>query len=405
MNGHIKDLWYRGRGKEREKTTRYGMGARWQVRWTDLAGNTKTKVFATQDEAKSFLQQVNVKKMRGGYIDPKAGTISLGEYVQTTWLPARTGDEGTILSAEINWRRHIKPSLAKLALIEIKAPHLRSWLKELEDKKLSLTTQKLVRSTLFSILSSAVEDELILKNPLELRSTRLDSIRRERIEPITSEQVMAIYNELEPRYQLLALLGAFLGLRQGEAFGLAVEDVDFLRGVVHVRRQVKHVGPIMIFALPKFKKQRDVPLPDELALLISAQLQAFPARPVTMPWERSTGEDVTFNLITTTRESKAVNRNYFNKAHWRKATEALGMGPERENGFHGMRHSYASVFLGRGGSIRDLAHYLGHSDPGFTLRVYTHLMAENTERMRQSMGAALTDAMQYAKPISEVTQK
>lgn len=405
MNGHVKDLWYRGRGSNREKTLRHGMGARWQVRWTDLAGNTKTKVFSTQDEAKSFLSQINVKKMRGGYVDPKAGTITLGEYAEATWLPARTGDEGTILSAQIHWRRHIKPQLGKLALIEIKAPQLRSWLKDLEMKGLALTTQKLIRSTLFAILSSAVEDELIVKNPLELRSTRLDSVRKERIEPITSEQVMAIYNELEPRYRLLALIGAFLGLRQGEAFGLAVEDVDFLRGVVHVRRQVKHVGPQMIFALPKFKKQRDVPLPDELALLISAHLQAFPARAVTMPWERTSGEDVTFHLITTTRESKAVNRNYFNKAIWRAATESIGLSADRENGFHGMRHSYASVFLGRGGSIRDLAEYLGHSDPGFTLKVYTHLMSENTERMRQSMGAALTDAMAFAKPFSEVTQK
>jgi integrase len=372
------------------------------VRWTDLAGNTKTKVFDTQDEAKSFLSQINVKKMRGGYVDPKAGTITLTEYAELTWLTARTGDEGTILSAQIHWRLHIKPQLGKYALIEIKAPQLRSWLKDLEVKGLALTTQKLVRSTLFSILSSAVEDELIVKNPLELRSTRLDSVRKERIEPITSEQVMGIYNELEPRYRLLALIGAFLGLRQGEAFGLAVEDVDFLRGVVHVRRQVKHVGPQMIFALPKFKKQRDVPLPDELALLISAHLQAYPARAVTMPWEKTAGEPVTFDLITTTRESKAVNRNYFNKAIWRAATESVGLSPDRENGFHGMRHSYASVFLGRGGSIRDLAEYLGHSDPGFTLRVYTHLMTENTERMRQSMGAALGEAMSFAKPFSGI---
>lgn len=33
-----------------------------------------------------------------------------------------------------------------------------------------------------------------------------------------------------------------LGLRQGEAFGPAVDDVDFLRSVVHVRRQVKILG-------------------------------------------------------------------------------------------------------------------------------------------------------------------
>ena len=393
MDGHIKDLWHRGKGKDRVQTSRYGMGKRWQVRWTDLAGNTKTKVFANQDEAKAFLQQVNVKKMRGSYIDPKAGNISLIEYAEGTWLPSRVGDEGTIISTKLHWRLHIKPYLGKYALVELRATHIRPWLKQLEDKGLSLTTQKLIRATLSSMLTSAVEDELITKNPLLMRSTKLDAIRRPRIEPIDTATVMAIYEQVEPRYAILVLLGAFLGLRQGEAFGLAVEDVDFLRGVVHVRQQVKHVHPVMIFAMPKFKKQRDIPLPDELALMISAYIKQFPPVPVTMPWERSDGEPRTFNLLVTSREKKALNRNYWNGATWRKATVAVGLSAERKNGFHGLRHSYASLFLGKGGSIRDLADYLGHSDPGFTLKVYTHLMQENTERMRLVLGSAIGEAM------------
>ncbi|HEU4917250.1 MAG TPA: hypothetical protein VFV13_11890, partial [Acidimicrobiia bacterium] len=35
-----------------------------------------------------------------------------------------------------------------------------------------------------------------------------------------------------------------------------------------------------------------------------------------------------------------------------------------------------------GVSIRALAEYLGHSDPGFTLRVYAHLMPESEDRAR-----------------------
>jgi integrase len=41
---------------------------------------------------------------------------------------------------------------------------------------------------------------------------------------------------------------------------------------------------------------------------------------------------------------------------------------------HALRHLYASVLLDVGEPIMTLAQYLGHSDPGFTLRVYTHLM-------------------------------
>uniref|UniRef100_UPI00372D63D7 tyrosine-type recombinase/integrase n=1 Tax=Streptomyces murinus TaxID=33900 RepID=UPI00372D63D7 len=38
---------------------------------------------------------------------------------------------------------------------------------------------------------------------------------------------------------------------------------------------------------------------------------------------------------------------------------------------HALRHYYASVLLDSGENIKALAEYLGHSDPGCTLRTYT----------------------------------
>jgi integrase len=48
--------------------------------------------------------------------------------------------------------------------------------------------------------------------------------------------------------------------------------------------------------------------------------------------------------------------------------------PIRADGMHALRHLYASVLLDAGESIKALSSYLRHSDPGFTLRVYTHLL-------------------------------
>lgn len=50
---------------------------------------------------------------------------------------------------------------------------------------------------------------------------------------------------------------------------------------------------------------------------------------------------------------------------------------------------YASVLQDAGESIKDLAEYLGHSDPGLTLKVYAHLMPSSRERARKALGPAL----------------
>ena len=47
---------------------------------------------------------------------------------------------------------------------------------------------------------------------------------------------------------------------------------------------------------------------------------------------------------------------------------------------HALRHFYASIQLEAGTSIRSVAEYLGHSDPGFTLRACTHLMPSREDR-------------------------
>jgi integrase len=49
---------------------------------------------------------------------------------------------------------------------------------------------------------------------------------------------------------------------------------------------------------------------------------------------------------------------------------------------HALRHFYASVLLDAGESIKALSEYLGHADPGFTLRTYTHLMPSSESRTR-----------------------
>jgi hypothetical protein len=66
--------------------------------------------------------------------------------------------------------------------------------------------------------------------------------------------------------------------------------------------------------------------------------------------------------------------------------------PSREHGYHALRHFYASEQLEAGESVVSLARWLGHSDPGFTLRKYAHFLPRAGAR-----GSATIDAV-FALP-------
>jgi integrase len=65
----------------------------------------------------------------------------------------------------------------------------------------------------------------------------------------------------------------------------------------------------------------------------------------------------------------------------------VGVPVTRANGTHALRHFFAGALLDGGESIRAVSEYLGHADPGFTLRTYTHLMPSSAERTRKAIDA------------------
>lgn len=98
-----------------------------------------------------------------------------------------------------------------------------------------------------------------------------------------------------------------------------------------------------------------------------------------------TGNPVEARLFLSSREAGALNRNYVNRSIWKPALLAAGIPATREQGMHSGRHFYASVQLEAGTSIRALAEYLGHADPGFTLRTYTHLMPQSQDKAKRAV--------------------
>lgn len=105
------------------------------------------------------------------------------------------------------------------------------------------------------------------------------------------------------RYQLTVWLGAGLGLRQGEIFGLSPDDIDFEDSEVHVLRQAKRSSNNrQVLGLAKGRKTQKVPLPEAVSDAITAYMTAYPPRDVTLPWMGVDGKPTTVSLLLTSWE-------------------------------------------------------------------------------------------------------
>jgi integrase len=247
-------------------------------------------------------------------------------------------------------------------------------------------TRAVTFTHLRTILGAAVDDERIVKNPCSAKSVTPPRPPERKVVPWTLEQIRAIRGGLPARYRPLVDLGSGCGMRQGEMLGLAVDDIDLDAGWIHIKHQVKRVRSRLVFGLPKNNRDRRVPLPDSVVTTLRRHIAVVPPVQVTLPWEDpASAERVTAGLVFTTTRHNAIDRSWLNEHCWHPALASAGIARNRATGMHALRHFYASALPDAGESIKALATYLGHTDPGFTLRIYTHLMPSSDDRTRKAI--------------------
>ncbi|WP_369378898.1 tyrosine-type recombinase/integrase [Streptomyces sp. cg36] len=401
MAGHIQDRWYKTEigadGKSRRvKSDRYGIGLRYRARYIGPDGTEKSKSFPDKQKrlADQWLAQIEADMARGEYIDPRASRTTFRQFAEK-WVKSQTTDETSRAAVESRLRLHAYPYIGSRPLSSFKPEHIRDWSGELKQAIPSATYRRSIFENVSSVMNAAVDDGILRRNPCRATSVKAPQPVPTRVRPWTAEQAFAVRAALPEHYRAMVDVGAGCGLRQGEIFGLPVDEVGFLTGWVHVGFQVKRVHGTLVFAPPKRGKVRDVPLPSAVGSALAEHLRRFPPVKVTLPWLTPEGEPLTKSLVFTSNADNAVWRSAFNDQSWKPALAAAGVIPQpekgkryaaaREHGMHALRHFYASVLLDAGESVKALSTYLGHSDPGFTLRVYTHLMPSSEGRTRKAV--------------------
>ncbi len=228
---------------------------------------------------------------------------------------------------------------------------------------------------LAGVFTDAVEDGFLAKSPC--RDTLPPRPYREKVAPLTVEQVEALVTAAPTRYRALVVLGAGCGLRLGEALGLKVHRVRFLQRELDVAEQLTLVpGSPPKLGPPKTRGSiRTVPMADVVSAALAEHLAASPA-------EHS-------ELVFRSRTGGPVWPNTFNGSVWRPLTVRAGLPGVR---FHDLRHFTASALIRYGESVKTVAALLGHSDETETLRTYSHLWPDSDTRTRAAVDAMFTPA-------------
>lgn len=368
---------------------------RWKARYHDEHGKPISRTFDAYKDARQWYEDQRASLRRGEHVAPRDGAVTFEEFAKE-WLEVHDASQSTINAHETRLRVHVFPTFGSMALKAITDTDVKRWYTR-GLSTLATNTRRAVLTSFAAVLTTAVQQRRITTNPAGPVVIKRKRAAAKPFKIWESEQVIRVRAGLPDQYRILATLGAGLGLRQGELFGLSPDDFDTDAGLVTVHRQVRVLagGSRLLFAYPKGGEDhpiRQVPLPDSVAEAVEQHLREYPARLVSLPWETSTAKPVTVPLVVTSREGKALNKNYANGAIWKPALRSARVPETRDNGMHALRHFYASTLLDSGETIRAVAEYLGHADPGFTLRTYAHVMKRSHTRSQAAIDAVFAVA-------------
>ncbi|WP_078868564.1 tyrosine-type recombinase/integrase [Streptomyces sp. NRRL B-1347] len=388
------DRWHKARPKPEDPecpehpglvaSTMHGCAKRWQARWRDASGQQRAKNFATNRKraAAAFQRSQRAAVEEGRLPFPHRGrrnteneAPTISEYVNT-FLARHERRPGTMHAYGHRLRRHVVPVLGSRSLSEVKRGEYRDFLIALKNKGMSDTHRSNVKKALSVMLSMAVEDGFLDGNPVVGIRVPRGPGRGVRL---TWAHVVALAEEIDPRYELTIWYGALQALRSMEAAGVRRPDMESVPDtqLVEEQRQKGKAVPLKTkaskaplavgsFLWEKYRAHMArwrAPLP--ASALRRRERRGLPA----IPREY-------MDLVTVSRRwtplTKHTLRHAFEMA--KKRARARGVDIPKEASFRDLRHFADAVLIASGLEPRKVQARMRHGRIAETLDTYGYLM-------------------------------
>jgi len=361
-------------------------GKRYRVRYrTPDHRQTQKRGFTTKRQAQDFAATVEVEKMRGEYVAPQLGQVTIGT-IAPKWLARKATDlkPSAYNSLETAWRIHVEPRWGTTKLVDIDLDLVEDWISYMgraitDPKNANKVMKKASGATvvlraygvLAGILDSAVKARRLPKNPAR-GAENLPKKKPKQHVYLSHQEVARLANE-SGRHRVLVLVLAYCGIRWGEAIGLRVKHLDLLRKRLTVVDNAVQVNMEMHVGTPKSDKHRTVPVPGFVVLELAKQCEGK-------------GRE---NLVFPGKDGDYLRRPVSFTGWFIKAVERAGV-PRLTP--HDLRHTAASLAVSAGVNVKALQRMLGHASAAMTLDTYADLFDDDLDAIGTALDSAATAA-------------
>lgn len=346
----------------------------------------------TKVEVKNKVKRILADHDRGLPITTTSQTVQqfLESWLEDVVKPNERAT--TYASYESIVRVHLIPTLGRRHLDKLTAQHIQAMLTERREVGLSGRTLLNIRAIIRAALNQAMRWDLVARNV----ATLTDPPKLERFEakPLSPPDVLKFFKQTQgDRLEAMYTLTVWLGLRQGEVFGLRWQDVDFEKGEIRIQKQLQWAGKSPKEAQlvdPKTEQsKRRLPLPQPVgdALKRHKQEQLQEQLLAGRYWKGQEWGLVFCSTIGTPLDPSNVTKQY--------RVLLAGAGVEQRR-FHDLRHSCGTFLTSRNVHPRVIMQILGHSQISTTMNTYSHV---EVETMRDALNS-ITDLFEQDKQSS-----
>jgi len=291
-----------------------------------------------------------------------------------------------------NLKNHILPAFGKIPINEIKRKDLKHFFDKLLSEGVASNTVALIRAPISSILSHALDSELIENNPLiGLKMIKKKSVLE--FEPLSIDEVMLLLKSAQQynggTYYPSILCALRTGMRIGEIKALKWKDLDFENRLIEVKRSCRQ-GRV---TRPKSGKSRRVDMTPQLAETLKS------LRTVQKRNALQKGGPFSEWVFANNRGGTLLYKTF------RKGlTTCLKLAKLRKIRIHDLRHTYATIRLLNGHNIGDVSYQLGHSSIKITYDTYGHWLPGKFKSEVDELDN-LHPTAPYVHPKSDVSNK